>query len=409
MIAVLVALAALWPAPGSAPAAQTGNGIQATLDARASAVLAGDQTAFMATIDRSDPEFVRRQRLLFRGFRDVGLSDYRLEATDRYWDELTGERERRRYGEHSRATVLHVEEHYAIEGYDDHPALDDLYLTFVRRAGGWVIASDSDLDDLTLFSSRKLWEFGPVVTRQSNHFLFVSHPGLADAADDVLAASERALAALGATWRLPWSERVVILAPSTTDELRRLIQANFDLEVFVAFAFSGVDRTHDWDLVGHRIVLNWPSFSRYSDQTRETILTHELLHIATREYAGPHVPAWVDEGVAEVVAGDVSTSILSGRVTRGDFDRHLPEDFEFVAGADQEILNSYEESYTSMRYAVDRWGEDAMAEFYRRVGEVRLAPGTWRYHVGRAMRGAFSIGFERFESDWADWVEANYG
>jgi hypothetical protein len=196
----------------------------------------------------------------------------------------------------------------------------------------------------------------------------------------------------------------VILAPSSQEELGLLLQATFDLDAFVAFAASGVDREDDWDLNGHRVYLNWPNFSRYPQVSREAILAHELLHIATRELAGPFTTTFVEEGVAEWVAGG-STAILDARVAQGSFDRSLPHDVEFQSGTDEEIGLAYQESFSAIRFAAQEYGEAAVARFYRALGRVRLAPGTWRYHVGRAMRSAFGVGYGPFQRAWADQIE----
>jgi hypothetical protein len=367
-------------------------------------MLAGDQEAFMATVDRTDPEFVDRQRLLFQGFQRIGLADYRLEATDRYWPELTTERETAEYGAAADPTVLHVEERYRVRGFDPQPALDDLFLTFVRRGGEWRVASDSDLADLALYTTRKLWEFGPVETQRSEHFLYVSHPDLRSAGPAILGAAERALDTVTDAWPLPWSRRVILLAPSTTGELRRIIQATFDLDVFVAFAYSSVERAVDYDLTGHRVIFNWPNFARYSEEIQQSILVHELLHVATREHSGPMVPTFVEEGIAEWVAA-AGLSTLSARVDAGSFDGRLPRDHEFVAGSGDDILLSYDEAFASTLYAEERYGIDAVARMYRLLGGVRLAAGTPVHHADRAMRSAFGVGLDRFESRWADWVE----
>ncbi len=136
-------------------------------------------------------------------------------------------------------------------------------------------------------------------------------------------------------------------------------------------------------------------------------MTHELLHIATRELAGPHVPTFVDEGVAEWVAGDASTGVLDARLADGEFDRRLPFDHEFITGSGLDIANAYQESFSAVRYAADRFGGDAVARFYRELGAVRLAPGTWRYHVGRAMRSTFGVGYREFEREWANGLEGS--
>jgi hypothetical protein len=382
-------------------------GIRSMLERRAEAVRAGDEEAFMATVAGIDPRFEERQRLMIRGFEDLGVSEYGLEISDRFWPELTTPREVAKYGRRARPTILHVEERYRIEGYDPQLALEDLYLTFVRTDEGWKVASDVDLEDVGLWSGRKLWEYDPVITRASDHFLYVSHPEQAGAADDILDAAERALGTVEDRWPLPWRKRALILAPTSSEELRRVIQATFDVENFVAFAYSSVDRRVDFDLVGHRIILNWPNFSRYDLGIQERILAHELLHLATRELTGPMVPGFVDEGIAEWVAGDTDTSEISRRLAAATWDHELPRDYEFITGEGADVTLQYQESFTSAEYAIDRYGMRDVAEFYEILGESRLAPGTPRYHVDQAMRAVFGLGYPQFEARWADWVEDN--
>jgi hypothetical protein len=399
-------------APAPSPTGLTGKlaEIQDLLDGRARALLLGDRRGFLSALDReADRDFAERQERLFDGFQRLPLLDYRLDVSLDVFGELTASAELQRYGRAAQPTVLHVEQRYRLQGYDPQQALEDLFLTFVRGPGGWRVISDTDLDDLTLYSGRLLWEFGPIVTRESERFLYVSHPDLGGVADRILAASERALDRVDDVWPLPFRRKVVILAPSESEELVRIIQAQFDVDVFVAFAVSGLDQDREWDLVGHRIMLHWDNFSAQSDQVQQSILTHELLHIATRELTGPFVPAFVDEGVAEWVTSDASTFLLAIRVGSGTFDGRLPLDHEFITGDNDDIVNSYQESYSFIRYADDRFGPGTVAEFYRRLGRPRVAPGTWRYHVDRAMRGAFGLGFGPLQRRWAEWVVDSYG
>lgn len=407
-LSVLVLAASLLSAP-QASAQDPFDGINDLLERRAGAMLEGDRDEFVATVDPADAAFVLRQQRLFDGFQRLDLASYDLRLTDQFWPELTTPREVARYGATADPHVLHVEERYRLEGYDRRPALEDLFLTFVRRGDEWRVASDTDLDDLTLYSGRKLWELGPIVTRESEHFLYISHPDQADAAERILEASERALDRVAGLWPLEWPERVPILAPSTTEELRRIIQATFDLDVFVAFASSGIDRARGWSLVGHRVILNWPNFSRFPDEVQEEILTHELLHIATREFVGPYTPAFVDEGIAEWVSGDDDVFRLTERVENGTFDQELPRDHEFITGSDDDIFNVYEESSAWARFAVDRFGASDVAELYRLLGETRVTPGTSRYHTDRSMRAVFGLSFAGLEDRWAAWVEREVG
>ncbi|HEX9891377.1 MAG TPA: hypothetical protein VGB28_04890 [Actinomycetota bacterium] len=403
---LLAVVAVSWLAPASAQEPGALAQITALLEDRARAMHEGDRAGWMAPLADDDPAFVRRQGFLFDGFQELGLADFRLDLGTT-WPELTGRRERRAYRDDVK--VLHVEERSRIRGYDRQPSLEDQYLTFVRRGGRWLLVSDSDLGDLAIMSGRRLWENGPIATRRSEHFVYVSHPGLTSSAGPVLEAAERALRRVERVWPLPWRKKVMILAPSSTGELERMIQATFDLDVFVAFAASGVDRATDWDLVGHRIMLNRSTFEGRSPSSNEEILTHELLHIATREDAGPMTSIFVEEGVAEWVTGGASTSLLASAVRSGDFDRRLPLDHEFTAGSGTEIVTAYQESSTAITFAADAYGDRAISAFYRTLGEPRRDAGTWRYHADRAMRQAFGVGYRRFEKAWAGWVEEELG
>ncbi|MGH2765468.1 MAG: hypothetical protein ACRDKA_06110, partial [Actinomycetota bacterium] len=168
-------------------------------------------------------------------------------------------------------------------------------------------------------------------------------------------------------------------------------------------------RDRGWELGGHRVILNWPNFSGFSDEVQEEILTHELLHIATRPYVGPATPGFVDEGIAEWVSEDNDTFYLGPRVEDGTFDEMLPRDHEFNTGSASDIFTSYEESAAWARFSVDRFGAGEVAEFYRLLGEPRVAVGTWEYHVDRAMRAAFGQSFGTLEDRWVDWVDRTLG
>lgn len=409
VLLVTVLLVGVVPATGQESvepeeSGETHEAIQALLDTRAQALRNGDLSGFLATVDSEHPEFVIRQRLLFRGFQRLRTDDYEL-SLGNIVEELTTGREVKEYGAEASPTVFHVEERYRIGGFDRRATVADLFLTFVRRDDGWRIVADDDLEDVSLLSERPMWSFGPIVTQRSPHFLFVSHPELAASASSVLAAAEQALDVVDSRWPLPWRRRVVVFAPSTTEELATVIQATFDLSAFVAFAIASTDLRDGWHLVGPRIVVHWQNFARHSQASRVSILTHELTHIAARQLAGPFTPIFVDEGIAEWVRGLASLGALPSLVHAGAFDRTLPQDFEFYTGSLSEITTIYDEAYSSVRYAVERFGFDAVAEFYRRLGRARLAPGTWRYHVDRAMRSALGTSFPAFERRWADWVQ----
>ena len=406
-----VVLGALSSATGlSAPAAPGKKAaIARLLNERATAIRAGDRDAFVATLAPDSPKFVRRQEAFFDRVQTLPLASYRLTAAwDRYGD-LVRPSDRARYVGADDVSIPLTEERYRIRGFDPAPAVEDVYLTFVRRNGGWLIAEDTDLDDLTLYSGRHLWDRGPVRQARSRHLLQLSHPCV-DAScpatqHDYLALAEEALERVDAFWTAPWDRNIVLLIPDGQGELRRMIQATFDLDDFVAFAYSSVDVKDDIEYTGHRMILNPSGFSGRSTETVVTILAHEMLHIASRHSAGPFVPFFVEEGIAEYVgtaADAASLRFFDSEVAAGRFDGRLPDDFEFTVGSGTDIYRSYQESLSAVRFFVSRWGLRDFVRFYTELGSRKIVPGTSRYHLSESLEEVIGIDLDDFEQAWAD-------
>jgi hypothetical protein len=197
---------------------------------------------------------------------------------------------------------------------------------------------------------------------------------------------------------------VVILVPASQAEVARLIQATFELEHFVAFAYSTVDTEHDFRLTGNRIILNPPAVRNTDSSAVRTILAHELTHIATRPASGPFVPVFVDEGLAEYVAykgSPASLSFISSEVAAGSFDGLLPADYQFTTGSGTDIYRAYQKAESAVKFFVDRWGIAKFDRFYRLLDGERVAPGTTRYHVSSALRKTVGMGYGGFQKAWA--------
>lgn len=393
-----LALIALLAVPSGTRASDAGD-IEDLLRTRAQALNSSDREAFMATLDPRNAEFVGAQERLFNSVIKLPISNFALELFDDE-PELTREKDRRKYG--GRVIVAPVKERYVLDGYDERPAIRELILTFVKQGQQWRIASDTDTEDLGEFTDRDLWEFGDIVTRTSAHFILLLHPEEASFAWELLASAEAALPAVDQVWKSEWSKKTPILVPSTKAELERLIEATFDVSNFVAFATSGLDREDEdaWDVIGTRIILNRQNFLRHNQQVRTRILTHELVHVATRGATGPFVPVFAEEGLAEL-SGTLATPILDRKIRDGRFDRRLPEDWEFTAGEGGDILNSYQEAVSALVFMKDKFGIESVNRFYLALGQVRLEPGTLEYRLGRAFQEALGITFPDFESQWA--------
>lgn len=395
MVAVLLLLV---PAAGAQEPDRVA-GISALLEARAKAVAARDRDAFLRT-SRGGGEFMAQQMRSVDGLIALQVTDYSLQLDLEDWPDLTRKKDTDRHGPDT--LVAYVAERYRLDGYDAKPAWNDLFLTFAKGDDGWAVVADDAVEDLGMFTARQLWEFGPIGTVRSERFLAIHPRGEEADAQAILALAEQAVALTTSSWPGAQIGRVPLVLPKDKAQLKRLLGATFDVSNFVAFASSAFDEeTQDgWDLVGHRVIINPVNFARHPQDSRRIILAHELVHIATRDASGPFIPAFVDEGVAELT-NPASAAAMRGRARAGRFDKNLPEDWEFISGGGDRIYNSYLEAASAIDHMRKRWGIDAVKAFYGKLGSYQLEPGRAGYRVDAAMREVLGVGLDEFEQSWA--------
>ncbi|MGH9196906.1 MAG: hypothetical protein ACRD1T_14340, partial [Acidimicrobiia bacterium] len=344
--------------------------------------------------------FRKAQELLFDRSRAIPLAEYSLKL-DEDAPFLTRERDRQKFGPDT--VVAAVEERLQVAGLDNQPALGRLLFTFVKRDGKWLIASDTPLDDLGLFSGRHPWDFGAVEAMTSEHFMLIVHAEDSVFAAELLSLAEQALPNVDGVYKRGWNKKVVIYVPATKRELERIIDATFEVDPFVAFASAGVDRDEGWVSTAPRIILNRANFLRHTAAVRRAIFAHELLHIATRDASGPFVSAFVEEGFAQMAETQSETSFR--RAFRGsDVRLKFPEDVEFVTGGQRSIGLTYNRAHSAFAFIQETFGIDKLNEFYVELGSVRSDPGTTRHHLDASSRQTLGLSLPELEAKWAAYV-----
>lgn len=388
------------------PAAEPSDltGLQAVLDEVATGFLDADPERIRPHLHDPGSAFGRRWLDRAANLREVPLSHYALELDDSLPNLATAS-VREAYGDD--AFVVYVREEHTLRGFDSSgPATEDLFLTAVRTDGAWRFAGDRDAEPLGLVSVDHLWDHGPVVVSGEGPIIALHHPDT-PAVDAVLAEARAALQQVIERWPLPWSERVPVIIPRDEEELAELLHVTFDLSSFVAFATSTpVGELGEFELTGARIVVNPPRFLNRSSETRQLILAHELLHVATRPSSGPFVPAWVEEGIAQRLGEQRSTTglgLLQGLIGRRGFDDRLPDDSQFTTGGRDRIFLSYQTAFAFIDWLVSTYSEEQVAEFYRALGRGAVGePGTEAWHVDRAAREVFGMGILELRGAWRD-------
>lgn len=369
--------------------------IQTLLDVRAKAVLAGDERAFLATVDPKAPAAFREaQARQLAGLHALPLASYRLEARLEDSGDLKAAAPNRGADE---VFLPETRQYLRFEGYDEREGLDNHWLTYVRRGESWYVAATDDVDDLGLETAPGLWELGPVKLTATPHFLLIAHPEQAARAAAIGSLAEEALATLRSRWPVPWSERLPIILPTSTAELQQLLQTTLDLDKFVAFVSYSSRRDGGYATTAPRMYIQDQNLSRYSRAFQLETLVHELVHAASASRSGPFIPAWVHEGVADWVA----LGRPAAERKPGTSDGRLPRDDEFTSGSQASIIVAYREARSAISYLAAAAGTAAPIAFFEAAGMPSVAPGSRQYLMDVALQRSAGVTLAAFEQGWS--------
>lgn len=390
-------------APAAAPDAPTLAGhedaVTGMLGEVAAAFLAGDPDALRPWL--ADPGSGFGQRWLQRAawMREVPLSTYTLRldtsGADLTTAQLPGDG----------GLLVNVLEEHQLEGMDElGPVREHLFLTLRPDPDtGWAIAGDTAAEPLGLVSADHLWDHGPVVATRRGDLLALHHPGL-PAIGALLDEAAAALATAAERWPLPWPRKVPLLVPADQEELAELLHVTFDLDNFIAFATTTpIAELGEVEMSGSRVLLNTARFFDRSSETREQVLVHELVHAASRPSSAPAVPSWLEEGVAQVLGEQRSTTgtSLLAALADSDWDGSLPLDAEFSAGDRDSIFLSYQRAWSFVDWLVDEHGDQAVGQFYAAVGQGGAGePGTDAARMDAAATEVFGQPLRALVETW---------
>ncbi len=336
----------------------------------------------------------------FDNARDVPFRHVAVKAKTQYSGDLAYERVDALYpGKEVKTYQVTEESTLDIESvaYEEDGAF-----TFVRdapagdRYEGWRLVSKGDLDAIGFFSPYHLWDAGPVSLIRSEHFVLMTHPEVLEEMRPVLEVAERAYTKATGFWPRTVTEKFAIIVPATTAELGNIFHATIDLQKFVAFVAAGAKQDSGWVPTGPRLFIHLQHLRNYDANGQLEILAHELLHAITRPLTGPHIPVWVEEGLANAGGGSGGRPSLARTGAPPD---EFPTDEKFVTGSVQDIMVRYDQSQVAIQTLIEQFDTEALARFYERLGSARVVAGDDTYHVRRAIEDAL---------DWTepDWLAA---
>jgi hypothetical protein len=386
-------------APRADAVRERADAVRRLLDTRARAITRRDRHTFARTLDRTRPRFVQSQLAMFDALAAVPVSAWHYDLHD------DGDVTPTTYG--VEAWAPRVTLRYRLTGFDDEPPAVPQFFTFTRRDGGWVTASDSDYDtDPHRRTGRELWDFGPVAVARGSRSLVLGRPGQATLLRDVARLADAAVPRVTKVWGTRWSQRVVILVPSSQREVSRILGDDTDLSRIAAVAVAELPGDTGERAVGNRIIVNPQTFRRLGTNGRRVVLTHETAHVATRDASRPGIPTWLVEGFADYV-GYLGTGLspraicqeLAADVRAGRAPVNLPADDAF-SGANDHLAQAYESSWLAVRMIAERVGEQGLVRFYDAAG---------RDGAETAMREALGTTPDTFVRAWRNYLRTTLG
>lgn len=267
------------------------------------------------------------------------------------------------------------------------------FLTVVRRDGRWLLAADTDGP-----TGRDLWDVAAVHRAQAGRCLVVGAAERRSLIDQVAAECGRSAALVDAAWGTAWPRRTVLCVPASVGQLAVLLgrASSTDPGSGPAGDATGLERTAavtvgPGDGPADQVVLNGEAFTALSSLGRRVVLTHELVHVATRATGSRSAPTWLAEGYADhvayagsgltpqQVAGEALAAVRAGRLPAALPD---PADFDATGGAAEE---AYGGSWVAVGVIADRvGGTRGLRTFYREAAE----PGAGAAGLQRAIAGA---------------------
>jgi hypothetical protein len=367
--------------------------LRAVLRVRVDAHRGNDRDAFARTIDPNAPTTFRDAQL--RSFDNlatlpVARINYSIRADE---TDLTRAVSKAEYGD---ATVALVPTTRALRfTYDARSAIDSMFWTFVKRGDAWFVGGDDDVADLGLETTVSMWDTGPVVVEQTEHFQFVAHPEQRARARELANLAEQANATLAPRWTLPWSDKMVGFLPATPDELADLIQASVDVTKFVAFVAYGYD-SETLRSTAPRLFIQDRNLSVYPAAAQIETLVHELTHAAGSAYAGPFIPAWVHEGLADWIAIGPTNRFPRGSGAGA----RAPRDDEFGAGSQAQIVRAYRDSRSLIAALSRIAGPQAPFTLFQTIGGYKVRAGSNKYLADEGLRALGLSDLAALERDW---------
>lgn len=384
-------------------------GVQGLLDRWAGAVRDGDRGSLVALFDEGAvPGFVDAEVRRMNNLAGVPLADWGYEIGHEPEHPVPTD-----LAEHLGATDVWappVYLRYAVEGADAASTRKPVSLVVARRGDDWKLVSDWDLPEYGRETWRGPWDFGPVIAREvttaSNVSVVLGHPDQEAWVDAVAEEMRTAVPAVTELWGTGWARRAVVIVASDQEEFTAQAGADHSGANIAAVAVSDAVVPGSDTVTGQRIVFSPASAGRLTEDTRRSVLRHELTHIAARAATTDGSPLWMLEGFADYtghrgsgIGVAAAAPTVAAAVAAHGPPARLPSDADFAAGGDRAVV-AYELAWSVNAYIADRFGESALGDLYHALATGPVDAIT----LDGRLQGVLGLSSAELVSGWGTWM-----
>ncbi|WP_457185355.1 hypothetical protein [Nocardioides sp. P5_E3] len=256
---------------------------------------------------------------------------------------------------------------WRVRGFDAAPARTDVVVSFAPSGGGLGIVEFASSE--AAGARLPLWLRGRLAVSRSDGVLVMAD-GSSSVAEATAARTARGIDVVRRV--LPeWSSPVVVEVPATAAALDETLGARPGTYAGIAAVTAAVGRASDGDGPVH-VFVNPDVTDGMRHVGAQVVMSHELVHVATRAVRKPVEP-WLLEGFADYVA--LRGTRLPDRVTLGraiaaarrdGVPEALPGAADFDTRA-HDLQASYELAWLACRVIAERRGERALTSVHDAV------------------------------------------
>ncbi|GIG58135.1 hypothetical protein Lfu02_25070 [Longispora fulva] len=377
---------------------------------RSKAVREKDKAAFLADVDPSQPGLVAAQTLQYENLVKLPFAafSYTLE-TDKF-----------RLKSHADLVAKYkkivflpaVTIHFRIEGVDDVESATPYVPIFGRIKDKWTLVGEAvtkDLDSAIPFGfGTQPWQGDAISVRTTANAVLVYSPSDESKVAEWSNLIENSIRDVKKFRPDGWSGKVYAIAVRDK-KLYNEYMGEGKGDKFSAFQTARYDRVGRWSssatppkISGSLVMINPDSLGKGDDRI-ESIMTHEITHVAMQPIDNGYTPSWLVEGTAEFVESGMMTNM---QIKPEWAKEHLAgknlDELPYARTFYDDNGENYTLAWLACMMIADKYGRAKLLALYLAFKDAKDQNLETR---DKAMRDALGVSLADFTTQWRNEVK----